>query len=667
MSSSSLMNNMQQYPEYYMCTRKEAIDRYNCYELHPLEYCYSSFSSTATTKEITSTSSNNSNSRRFRPTYDSRYVIKKYRRSAAGGGTTSTETTSSSTSSLPSTTTTRTIDQLAYTVDYLLEYIFVNQYPPPYTQYQDPNNMSDNVADDTCLRHHPPPPTTALFLSPLTLCNVVSFIDDRLRAVQKELVTLIGTDSSSSSNSSNSISGSSSRKVHKERQKMAKLRRAVRHMQVKMIRYGIVSTYLLSEVTATTRTSSEQKQQQQKSQQNNTSKTSSSSSYEYTFSIRALRTALTTYMSLCTYIHDDYSSNSSDDDDDINNGVVYYQRELQECMEVTSYIALLHLSGVIYNTEILGSGVGAVSSKTTTTTTTTDVSSPLLSLMDDGGSGYNALLLQLQQQQQQQQQHHPRLKWTLELACAAQEGNYQRYLYLLKSGPALVHAPAAAEEEAVVDQARFLILARCCMSNSINLIRLGQLRRYNFAYRKEEKVSLFDIARLLHFTTNNRGDKDYDEDEDYVIHCAIDFCRYSGLPIVDADIDVNDINKQETTTTKKSNMNCHVVMKSVPISVKGDNAIRMMCRPGRMNDSFVFGTRLVDYKQQQQHWDDCSHGKEGVELLSNEVVVLNLGERTDNAIDQTTAAAAAAGCCYARKDEDGVLIPPSNVLRSLIS
>lgn len=704
-TTSSLMNI--QYPEFYMCTRNEAIDRSNCHELHPLEYCHSRYSYTTTTKESTTSSSNSNNSRRFRPTYDSRYIVKKYRRSAAGGGTTSTSSSSSddyivttTSSSSSSSTTTRTIDQLSYTVDYLLDIIFVNQYPPPYT------SSSKSSSDDT---------TNAL--SPMSFSNVVSFIDDRLRAVQKELVTLLGTTTSSSSSStpsssqliSTSSSSSSSSRWSRtidakqkqqrgeavdegRRQKMAKLRRTVRHMQVKMIRYGLISTYLLSEVTTTTTTTSSLERQEKSRQKNSIS---SSSSYEYTFSIRALRAALTTYMSLCTCIHDDH--NCYDSDDDISR--VEYQREVRECVEVTSYVALLHLSGVIYNTEILGI---IVRPSSTTTTTNMDVSSPLLSLMDDGGSGYNALLLQLQRQHQHnvvvpekemevEEYYHPRLEWTLELACAAQEGNYQRYLSLLESGPTTTiivtttttTTKMVEEEAVVVDQARFLILARCCISNSLNLIRLGQLRRYNFAHRKEERVSLLDIARLLHFTVcddnndtddnnnnNNRGDEDYDDEEEndddvYALQCAIDFCHYSGLPIVDAVIDMNDINQQETKKKKKKN--CHVVMKSVPISVKGDNAIRMICRPGRMNDSFVFGTRLSDYKQPQQNWDGCSHGKEGVESLSNELVVMNLGDRAEVVTDQTTAAAATAGCFYARKDGDGILIPPSNVLRNLIS
>ena len=703
--TSSLTNI--QYPEFYMCTRNEAIDRSNCHELHPLEYCRHSRSSytattittttttTTTTKESTTTSSSISNNRRrFRPTYDSRYVVKKYRRSAAGGGTTSTGSSSSSDDYIVTTTTTnRTIDQLSYTVDYLLDIIFVNQYPPPY------KSSSKSSTDDD----------TNDALSPMSLCNVVSFIDDRLRAVQKELVTLLGTTTSSSSSSSSSRWARTIDAKQKQqrgevvvdegrRRKMAKLRRTVRHMQVKMIRYGLISTYLLSEVPTTTTISSLERRE--KSQQKN-SISSSSSSYEYTFSIRALRAALTTYMSLCTCIHDDHNRYDSDDDDISR---VEYRREVRECEEVTSYVALLHLSGVIYNTEILGIIVGP-----TTATTTMDVSSPLLSLMDDGGSGYNALLLQLQRQHHQRQHrhnvvvpekemeeeeyYHPRLEWTLELACTAQEGNYRRYLSLLESGPTTsivtttTTTTKMVEEEAVVDQARFLILARCCISNSLNLIRLGQLRRYNFAYRKEERVSSLDIARLLHFTVcddnndtnddnnnnnnnNSRGDEDYDDEEEnddyvYALQCAIDFCHYSGLPIVDAVIDMNDINQQET---KKKKKNCHVVMKSVPISVKGDNAIRMICRPGRMNDSFVFGTRLVDYKQPRQNWDGCSHGKEGVESLSNELVVMNLGDRAEVVTDQTTAAAAAtAGCFYARKDGDGVLIPPSNVLRNLIS
>ena len=137
------------------------------------------------------------------------------------------------------------------------------------------------------------------------------------------------------------------------------------------------------------------------------------------------------------------------------------------------------------------------------------------SIMEDGGSGWGALLLMMSSSSPTTQRCHstgspivenneteeyPRWKWAVKLASAALNGNYQRYFALLESGPVALDISTTAfdyDDESQTDHARFLILARCCASHSLNLVRLGQLRRYNHAFGKGEAVSAMDIAMML--------------------------------------------------------------------------------------------------------------------------------------------------------------------------
>jgi hypothetical protein len=301
------------------------------------------------------------------------------------------------------------------------------------------------------------------------------------------------------------------------------------------------------------------------------------------------------------------------------------------------------------------------------------------SLMEDGGSGWGAMLLMMSSQSCDQGgsfEEYPRWKWAVELASAAQNGDYQRYFALLEAGPvALDAAPTAKghQEEngdAQSDHARFLVLARCCASHSLNLVRLGQLRRYNHAFGKGEAVSAMDIARLLRLgtgipTTNDKGDEGGTVED--ALKRAIDFCRNAGLPIVE----------KEGGETGKSTM--YVLMKSAPISVKSEDSISRMCNPGRTNDSFVFGSKL-DHVGRENDGNGCSR----VSYPSNRSAVVMTRQSDsiredgvdywedrdhgeDDAIKSDEASVMMSTyACEARSDEDGVLIPPCHVLRSLM-
>jgi hypothetical protein len=308
------------------------------------------------------------------------------------------------------------------------------------------------------------------------------------------------------------------------------------------------------------------------------------------------------------------------------------------------------------------------------------------SLMEDGGSGWGALLLMMSSSLPRKKRCHcqddsivdkneteeyPRWKWAVDLASAAQNGNYQRFFTLLESGPVDLEAASNTnkdDDESQSDHARFLILARCCASHSLNFVRLGQLRRYNQAFRKGETVPAADIARLLRLdtgvpTTNDEGHGIVTSDARI---WATDFCRDAGLPVV------------EKEGGERGMSNMYILMKSAPICVKKD--MGRMGNPGRMNDIFVFGARLdrvgreffekgivhsspnpsVEVIQRQsdgiekddvENWEDCDDRSDDY----------NNAKKTGGA-----SVARSTYPCDVRYDEDGVLIPTWLVLRSLI-
>jgi len=581
----------------------------------------------------------------------------------------------------------RSLDQLELTVDYLLGCVFADQMPPPLSDAEmgsssaantananamdvgnvDPNEIS--IWDDTPVKTKPGQRSMQQKQqhTPFSLSDTVAFIDDRLRAVQKDLVTLLGnlssetsldTDSSSSSsntrwgNPSSSDSGSSQSIANKQqRLKHLQRKHTVREMQAKMIRYNILASYLLGDVP--------------------------SSKYQVKFGARALRTSLTCYLDLSATLEDDYQSflsNESALNNDSGGGGgttqqssqyhTQYNKECQTHDEILAYAALLHSAAVIRSEEKAlppASSGGELSS----------------SMMDDSGSGWGALLSAFCGNVAATSgtngpstitggslgitEKYPRWKWALELASAVQEGNYQCYFNLLSRGPVIDTATPSPPKGG--DAARFLIIARCCASHSLNMVRLGQLRRYNHSFGKGEKVSARDLARLLRFSTTaddangerisngssgggGEGDKS-----------AIDFCRDAGLPI-----------------GEKDDHTMYVVMKAGPIKIDGDDAIGRICNAGRLNDEFLFGSKLSfaedggeDAKNAVEVLADqlssgCGIGEDSVDDWenreeSNEEITANhsMVESEKNMNDGR-----------ARMDEDNVVIPAGHVMRNLI-
>ena len=181
------------------------------------------------------------------------------------------------------------------------------------------------------------------------------------------------------------------------------------------------------------------------------------------------------------------------------------------------------------------------------------------------------------------------------------------------------------------------------------MVRLAQVRRYNRSFGKGERVTGADLARLLCF-----GADPHAGDDDDASRAAVDFCRDVGLPVVD------DGDGEICAT-----------MKMAPIAVAGEDAVRRICNPGRTADCFVFGCKSFD--------DSCV---DDLKSLANQLSRCDIevydavddweerGVEDSREANRTQTSAPGNGFDSSdessRKDEDGVSIPPSNVLLNLI-
>jgi len=236
--------------EWMMCTISEAQERKSCHELSIFE-CMSN--------EIGDP---------IRNMPDPFRCVKKYRRSAAGGGAIRRDLHQ------------RTLDEIEITILYILGGVFTRQRPPHrhhhlYVKTQE-NLQEVNLLNDT----------NPIMEHTHSLCNTIKFVDDRIRAVQVDLTTLLGNHEFDAINNYYRI----------------------RRLQAMIIRYHLLSQYLLC------------------------GRTKKQLDFEWTFALTALRTSLSAYLETWR------------DQPCIIENV---EKEIQEQDEVLSYVALLHIAAVV--------------------------------------------------------------------------------------------------------------------------------------------------------------------------------------------------------------------------------------------------------------------------------------------------------------------------------
>lgn len=351
-----------------MCSEKEASDRITFKELSVFE-CTSSTYTAHPRDRIP----------------DPLKCVKKYRRNAAGGGVQPDLNIDGSVYK-------RSLDDLRITVDYLLGKIYVSQ-------------QSDGMREKE------------------SLLTTVNFIDDRIRAIQVDLTTLLGS--------------------------MGELDAltldTVRRMQVKLIRYNLLTQHLLSN--------------------NNADK------YEWKFAHTAMTTCISSYFST-------YHGHNGE------------KGEKEHLDEVMCYASLLHIASVLKNNE--------------TAVAPTSSTGQRCGLAVDGGSGMSAILSLYKKyvickegkKSIDSDPEFPKYQWALDIAASIENGD------LLSALRLICQSNEVANDDSFDNDGRFYMLSRCCLAQAIPLLRIGLMRRYNKSFGKQEKVKGTDIASLLSFTSS---------------------------------------------------------------------------------------------------------------------------------------------------------------------
>mmetsp|Transcript_19790 Transcript_19790/g.29634 ORF Transcript_19790/g.29634 Transcript_19790/m.29634 type:complete len:528 (-) Transcript_19790:11-1594(-) len=393
------MNTIDKYlptEEWAMCSEEEAVDRQRFNELSLLE------------STIMNRSSSKAHPKERIP--HPKRCVKKYRRSAAGGGviTNGTEVR-------------RNIHKLEATVNYLLGVIFPAQSSSPSAQPEDIFRVS--------------------------LLQSVLFVDDRIRAVQVDLTTLLGE-------------GITVTTI-----------RSVRHIQAKILRYHLLSQYLLSNL--------------------------SSKKYEWKFGHKALTTAISSYLST-------WSSMGQELEHDVHENS---DADIAQLDEIISYITLLHVASILYSREpSIQSYTSAVSQQ-----------QKFCGLACEDGNGMSAILGLFRKYCPKKERRKiviafPKYQWSLKIASDVENGNYLSLIRFFKSTPRMSEQN---QVNSINDNTRWKIIARCCVAQVMPVIRIGLLRLYNKSFMKQEKVKDHDLARLL-CLANPKS--------------AIQFCQNVGLP-----------------------------------------------------------------------------------------------------------------------------------------
>ncbi len=245
-----------------------------------------------------------------------------------------------------------------------------------------------------------------------TLLQTVLFVDDRIRAVQVDLTTLMAHQNNNDNE-----------------QNMSRIRK----LQLKVIRYHLLSQHLLSNL--------------------------SPRQYEWKFGHKALTTAITAFYA--TY-------ETHQDSIDSEDGAMLD--------EVMGYSTLLHLASVVYARESSIQSYNCTSSN-----------QKWCGLSCDDGHGMSAVL-QFYRKYCPSNKHlsfFPKYEWALKVGRDFENGNYLSVIRLLTT---------SAERVDHAESVSWKILARCCLAQVMPSLRIGLLRYYNKSFMKEEKVQDDDVS-----------------------------------------------------------------------------------------------------------------------------------------------------------------------------
>ena len=214
----------------------------------------------------------------------------------------------------------------------------------------------------------------------------------------------------------------------------------------RMIRYNILIGYLMSEPHV------------------------SPSKFEHKFNAHALQSSFSNYFQLFTN-HLNLVQSHND-----------YQSHLETLDEMMCYATILNVSSVLLKQEIMFNATSLCKR---------------LPLFQDGSSfgllSYANLYLNLKPSlsSTKDEEMFPKWKWAIEVALAADLGNFIRCLDLV-----IEKCDFILEKNHIQRESRWKCLVRCLLSPTLPTMRIGLLRWYNKSFGKGEKVSGADVSSI---------------------------------------------------------------------------------------------------------------------------------------------------------------------------
>jgi hypothetical protein len=459
--------------------------------------------------ECTSSTHHRAHPRDRRP--DPFKCVKKYRRSAAGGGVNVNVNDNDKHES-------RSILDLEISADYLIGRIFANQQSDHdgMEESVSPTSTSTSTSTSTCCQYQ------------LSLAQTANFVDDRLRAVQVDLTTLLGRmemeQMDRHEHAGTSISGSTSGSGSISGNDISSISSTVRTIQVKLIRYNILAQHMLSGL--------------------------GSDRYQWSFAQKALTTAISSYFATfhgTGHAHGTGHVTGHGTGHVTGHGTGHgtghahahgtghahahaqqpenmgYQKDLDEIM---SYAALLHIATLVKKNEMAlpqtsstgqqcglaldgGTGISAilglykryvnenvnvdvdvdVNVNHVTSTTDSERSDRERSDSDSDRSDLS--------------HSYPKYQWALQVASAIENGEFLSALRLLRPPMSTSTSMSMSTSTTSIgirtkETSQWEIMSRCCVAQVVPLLRIGLLRRYNKSYGKNEKVADTDVSVYIY-------------------------------------------------------------------------------------------------------------------------------------------------------------------------
>jgi hypothetical protein len=377
---------------------------------------------------------------------DPNRCVKKYRRSAAGGGVDDNGKKGK-----------RSLDDLEVTVDYLLGIIFSTQTSTPSSSSSSTSSSKDNNNNNNFR---------------VSLLQAVIFVDDRIRAIQVDLTTLMGEPTTD----------------------MNKIIHKVRNIQTKILRYHLLSQHLLSNL--------------------------SSKQYEWKFGHKALTTAITSFLATWNKQNSYNQKQKEQHQDEVQNDISNDENSIAQLDEIMSYTTLLHIASILNSRE------ASIQPYISTMTQ----QHKWCGLTCEDGQGMAAVLglyrkyCPVQNQKRKEifsNNHHnndndnrntkggdnitsssfPKYFWALKIASDVENGNYLSIIRLLAASSSYQkqELKERKQKDLLNDETRWNIMTRCCMAQVMPVIRIGLLRLYNKSFMKQEKVRDDDVSNFKNF------------------------------------------------------------------------------------------------------------------------------------------------------------------------